>query len=300
MKKTILMLAAFLTLSLKMDVQAADAPMIRIDGSSTVYLLTEAVAEEFQKANRNTRVTVGVSGTGGGMKKFTTGEIDIVNASRAIEAGEIEKAKQNKIDYTEFKVAFDGIAIVVNQKNKAVSTLTTEELKKIWEPGSKIKLWSDLRADLPKETIHLYGPGADSGTFDYFTKAINGKEKATRSDYTSSENDNVLVQGVSGDPFAIGYFGFAYYQENQARLKLVSVQHDGKTVVPSPETIKTGTYKPLSRPLFIYVSNKALQQPHVKQFVKFYMENAGKYAPEVGYVELDQKTYNEQIAKLGK
>lgn len=274
--------------------------MIRIDGSSTVFLLTEAVVEEFQKGQKDVRVTVGSSGTGGGMKKFTANEIDIVNASRRIEEGEISKAKENKIEFTEFEVAYDGIAIVVNKNNDFLNTLTTEDLKKIWEPESKIKKWSDLDAKYPKEDIHLYGPGADSGTFDYFTKVINGKEKAIRSDFTSSENDNVLVQGIAGDKYALGYFGFAYFKENESRLKLIGVAA-GKTeaIMPNPTNIKDGTYKPLSRPLYVYVNNASLKQPKVKEFMQYYLNNAGTLAPEVGYVSLDDKNYKDQASKLG-
>ena len=279
----------------------SDVTMIRIDGSSTVFLLTEAVVEEFQKNQKDVRVTVGISGTGGGMKKFAANEIDIANASRRIEEGEVSKAKENNVEFTEFEVAYDGIAIVINPKNDFITTLTTEDLKKIWEPESKVKKWSDLNAKYPSEDIHLYGPGADSGTFDYFTKVINGKEKAIRSDFTSSENDNVLVQGITGDKYALGYFGFAYYQENKSRLKLVGVAH-GKTAAlqPNPENIKDGTYKPLSRPLYLYVNKAALKQPKVMEFMQYYLNNAGQFAPQVGYVSLDDKLYKDQLAKLGQ
>lgn len=278
---------------------AADVTNIRIDGSSTVYVLTEAVAEEFQRGKSDIRVTVGVSGTGGGFKKFAANEIDIADASRRIEAGEIAKAKQNKIDFTEFEIAYDGIAIVASSKNTFLNSITVEELKQIWEPNSKIKKWSDLKKEWPNETIRLYGPGADSGTFDYFTKEIVGKEKSIRSDFTSSENDNVLVQGVSGDTNAIGYFGYAYYKENASRLKLIGVAAGGKApIVPNPNNIKDGTYKPLSRPLYLYVNNKSLQQPKVKEFVKYYLENAEALAPEVGYIPLTKKLYSDQVAKI--
>lgn len=304
MKKTLSALFTFLFILSCVEKKsiAADSPtQIRIDGSSTVYLLTEAVAEEFQKGKKDVRVTVGISGTGGGMKKFTTGEIDIADASRKIEDGELAKAKENKIDFTEFQVAYDGIAVVVNPKNTFLNSLTTEELKKIWEPNSQIKKWSDLNKKYPAETIHLYGPGADSGTFDYFTKAINGKEKAIRADFTSSENDNVLVQGVAGDQYAIGYFGFAYFEENQSRLKLIPISHEGKpAIAPNPANIKDGTYKPLARPLFIYVNNKSLAQPRVNEFVQFYLNSAGSLASQVGYVSLDKKLYDTQLSKLKK
>ena len=294
-----LALIVFLALPTFGSVASAETMTIRIDGSSTVYLLTEAIVEEYQKQNHDIRVTVGISGSGGGFKKFVDNEIDISDASRKIEASEVAKAKQNKIEFTEFTVGYDGIAVVINPKNSAISSLTTEQLKQIWEPDSKIKKWSDLNKAWPNETIHLYGPGADSGTFDYFTKEIVGKEKSIRSDFTSSENDNVLVQGVAGDPYAIGYFGFAYYKENSSRLKLVGVAAaGGKAISPSPDTIKSGTYKPLSRPLFIYVNNTALAQPKVKDFVKYYLSNAGQLANDVGYVSLDPKMYTQQLATL--
>jgi phosphate transport system substrate-binding protein len=278
---------------------ASDVTMIRIDGSSTVFLLTEAVVEEFQRGRKDVRVTVGSSGTGGGMKKFTANEIDIVNASREIEGGEIKRAQENKIDYTEFEVAYDGIAIVVNPKNDFITTLTTEDLKKIWEPDSKIKKWSDLDPKYPAEDVHLYGPGADSGTFDYFTKVINKKEKAVRPDFTSSENDNVLVQGISGDKYALGYFGYAYYKENESRLKLIGVSHEGKQAIsPTPENIKDGTYMPLSRPLFLYVNNASLKQPKVAEFMEYYMNNAAVLAPQVGYIPLPDQMYSDQIKKI--
>jgi phosphate transport system substrate-binding protein len=311
MKKTLLILLAVLSIASCTKKQttesssnpstSSDVTMIRIDGSSTVFLLTEAVVEEFQKGKKDVRVTVGVSGTGGGMKKFTANEIDIVNASRAISEGEVTKAKENKIEFTEVEVAYDGIAIVVNPQNDFLTTISTDDLKKIWEPESKVKKWSDLNPKFPAEDIHLYGPGADSGTFDYFTHVINGKEKAVRPDFTSSENDNVLVQGISGDKYALGYFGYAYFQENKSRLKLISVAN-GKDVAisPTPENIKDGTYKPLSRPLFVYVNNEALKQPKVMEFMEFYMTNAAALAPEVGYISLEDQKYKDQLAKLKK
>lgn len=301
MKKILLMVVSVLfTQGYISSTQAADVTNIRIDGSSTVYLLTEAVAEEFQKGKSDVRVTVGVSGTGGGFKKFTANEIDIADASRKIEPGEIAKAKENKIDYTEFEVAYDGIAVVVSSKNAFANSFTVDELKQIWEPNSKVKKWSDLKKEWPTELVHLYGPGADSGTFDYFTKAIVGKEKSIRSDFTSSENDNVLVQGVSGDANAMGYFGYAYYKENASRLKLVGIaQVAGKPpIVPTPANIKDGTYKPLSRPLYLYVNNKSLQEPKVKEFVKYYLQNAASLASDVGYIPLENKLYSDQVAKL--
>ena len=225
---------------------------VEIDGSSTVYPITEAIAEEFQGQNPDVKVTVGMSGTGGGFKRFTVGESDINDASRPVKDKEAEQAKDNNIEFTELEVAYDGISIVVNPENDFVTDLTVDELKKIWEPNSSVKTWKDVRPEWPAEEIKLYGPGTDSGTFDYFTEEIIGESKKIRTDFTASEDDNVLVQGISGDKYSLGYFGYAYYVENKDSLKLVSVNG----VVPSTDTIKNKEYTPLSRPLFIYVSNK--------------------------------------------
>lgn len=271
---------------------------IEIDGSSTVYPITEAVAEEFMKLYPEVNVTVGVSGTGGGFKRFVAGEIDINDASRPIKEEEIEKAKQNGIEFVELPVAYDGITVVVNKENDWVDSLTIEELKKIWSPDSKVTKWSDIRPGWPEQRINLYGPGTDSGTFEYFTEAVNGKARESRFDYTASEDDNVLVQGVSQDKYALGYFGFAYYLENKDRLKAVKIDSGTGPVEPTMEAIREGTYKPLSRPLFIYVSKKSLERPEVKEFVKFYMENAGKLASEVGYVPMAENVYEDNLAKL--
>lgn len=271
---------------------------IEIDGSSTVYPITEAVAEEFMKIYPEVNVTVGVSGTGGGFKRFVVGEIDINDASRPIKEEEIEKAKQNGIEFIELPVAYDGITVVVNKENDWVDSLTIEELKKIWSPDSKVTKWSDIRPGWPEQKINLYGPGTDSGTFEYFTEAVNGKARESRFDYTASEDDNVLVQGVSQDKYALGYFGFAYYLENMDRLKAVKIDSGTGPVEPTMDTIREGTYKPLSRPLFIYVNKKSLERPEVKEFVNFYMKNAGKLASEVGYVPMAEDVYNENLSKL--
>jgi phosphate transport system substrate-binding protein len=272
---------------------------VKADGSSTVAPITEAAAEEFQNVNPGVQVTSATSGTGGGFKKFVVGETDINNASRPIKDKEKATAEQNKIEYVEFTVANDGLSIVVNKENNWVDNITVEELKKIWEPNSKVKKWSDVRPNWPNEEIKLYGPGTDSGTFDYFTEAIVGKEDASRSDYTASEDDNVLVKGIEGDKNSLGYFGYAYYVENKDKLKVVPVVgKDGKAVTPSDETIKHGEYKPLSRPLFIYVNKKSLERPEVKAFVKFYLENGAKLASEVGYTPLKDEQYKESLAKL--
>src|SRR5690606_25149961 len=237
---------------------------IQIDGSSTVYPVTEAIAEEFRAEAPDVRVTVGVSGTGGGMKKFGRGEIDIVNASRSMNKAEQAAAKENNIAFLELPVAYDGLTVVIHPDNDWVKDITVAELKKIWEPEAQANItrWNQIRPEWPSEEIHLYGAGVESGTYDYFTEAIVGKSHASRGDYTASEDDNVLVQGVSTDPNALGFFGYAYYEENKAKLKAVPVNDEDESngagaILPSPETIKDGSYAPLSRPLFIYVNSKA-------------------------------------------
>jgi len=260
---------------------------ISIDGSSTVSPVSEAMAEEFSAKNSGVRPTVATSGTGGGFKKFAAGEIDIAGASRPIETSEIDLAKTNGVEFVEIPVAFDGLSVVVNPANDFAEDLTVEELKKIWEPNSKVKTWADVRAGFPAEPIKLYGAGTDSGTFDYFTKAINGEEKASRTDYQASEDDNTLVQGVAGDKYALGYFGYAYYEQNKDKLKLVKVNG----IAPSPETIADGTYTPLSRPLFWYVNTKALDRAEVKALLDFLFENAETIIPDVGYVPLPAEAY---------
>ena len=266
---------------------------ITLDGSSTVFPISEAVAEEFQKANPGARVTVGVSGTGGGFQKFCRGETAISNASRPILATEVAACGTAGVTYVELPVAYDGLAIVVNPKNTWAMSITTAELKTLWEPAAqgRILRWNQVRASWPNREIHLFGPGVDSGTFDYFTEVINGKAKASRGDYTSSEDDNILVQGVAGDEFALGFMGLAYYQENKGKLTLVGVD-DGRPengdgpILPSLETVRGGTYRPLSRPIFIYVSIAALARPEVQRFGDFYLTSAPALATEVGYVPL--------------
>lgn len=275
---------------------------VKVDGSSTVFPITEAVAEDFRMVQPKVRVTVGVSGTGGGFKKFVAGEIDINDASREIKKSEISKAQTKKIDYLEVPVAYDGISIVVNKRNTWVNELTVDELHKIWKPGSTVKLWSDIRAEWPKEKIRLYGPGTDSGTFDYFTKAVNGKSHVSRSDYTKSEDDNVLVQGVAGNKNSLGFFGFAYYIENQNKLKVVPIKETkkSKAIAPSVASISDGSYKPLSRKIYIYVNKKSLMKPQVTEFVKFYLNNAKKLSQEVGYVGLATKDYQASLMQVAK
>ena len=271
---------------------------VKIDGSSTVYPLSEAVAEEFRNSEGAVRVTVGESGTGGGFKKFSRAEIDINDASRPIKEEEIELCKQGGVDYIELPVAYDGLAVVVNKENTFVDYLTVEELKKIWQPEAqgKIKTWNQIRPSFPNQPINLYGAGTASGTYDYFTEAIVGKAKSSRGDYNASEDDNVLVKGVSSDKNALGYFGLAYYTVNADKLKLVPIndgnEANGKGAISaSAETVTNGTYQPLSRPVFIYVNAKAADRGDVKAFVKFYLENAPALAKEIGAVPLPAEVY---------
>ncbi len=274
--------------------QAADK-LIQIDGSSTVYPVTEAVAEEFQKANKGIKVTVGISGTGGGFKKFCRGETDISNASRPILKKEMEDCAKNGVKYVELPVAYDALTVVINKQNNWVDYLTVAELKKMWEPAAqgKITKWNQIRPSFPDAPLVLFGAGADSGTFDYFTEAVVGKSKSSRGDFTASEDDNVLVQGVARNKNALGFFGFAYYHENQDKLKAVPIKMDekSKAVSPSIQTVNDGTYQPLSRPIFIYVKEASIAKPEVKSFVEFYLKNAAKLAKEVGYVDLPPKAY---------
>jgi phosphate transport system substrate-binding protein len=280
---------------------AAQAP-IRIDGSSTVYPVTEAVAEEFQNANKGVRVAVGApSGTGGGFKKFGRGEADICDASRPILAPEMEECRKNGVDYVELPIAFDALTVMVHPANNWVDKLTIAELKKMWEPAAQAKImkWNQIRPDWPDAPLRLYGAGSDSGTFDYFTEAIVGKAKSSRGDYTASEDDNVLVQGISGDKNALGYFGYAYYAENQTKLKAIPVVNKaGKPVLPSEESVMKGDYNPLSRPIFIYVNRKSLDRPEVRKFVEFYLQNASKLAKEVKYIPLPPDAYEQGLARV--
>jgi phosphate transport system substrate-binding protein len=269
-----------------------------IDGSSTVFPISEAIAEEFQKANRKVQVAVASSGTGGGFKKFCKGETDLTGASRPIEKTEIEMCRVSATRFIELPIAYDGIAIVVNKENTWVKTLTAAELKKIWEPGSTIKNWKEIRADFPDMRLTLYGPGPDSGTFDYFTKVINGKEKASRTDFAASESDHVIVKGVAGDKGALGYFGYAYYEANKSKLNLVGVDAGQGAILPTIETISAGTYAPLSRPVFVYVSTKALKRPEVKAFADYYVQAADTLVPQVGYVSLGQRLYSMVISHM--
>lgn len=266
---------------------------VSADGSSTVLPIMEAVAEEFQKANSGVKVTVGSSGTGGGFKKFCAGEIDISDASRPIKKEEIELCQKNNIQFVELPIAYDGLSVVANPGNDFAKCLKVEDLKKMWEPAAqgKVKNWNQVRSQFPNQPLALYGAGTDSGTFDYFTDEINGKEGASRGDYTASEDDNTLVQGISQDKGGLGYFGFAYYEANKDKLKLVEIDGGKGCVAPSAQTIADGTYTPLSRPLFIYVKKEAAQRPEVKGLVNFALspENKGLIS-ETGYVALPDET----------
>jgi phosphate transport system substrate-binding protein len=272
--------------------------MIRVDGSSTVFPISEAVAEEFKKANPKVDVSVGISGTGGGFQKFCRGETDISDASRPIRATEMETCQKAGIEFVELPIAYDGLAITVNPKNSWATSMTTAELKTLWEPGAqgKIMRWSQVRKGWPDREVHLFGAGVDSGTFDYFTEAINGKEKSSRGDFTSSEDDNTLVQGVGGDELALGFIPLAYVEQNRDKLKPVPVE-DGKAengdgpITPSAETVRNGTYQPLSRPLFIYVARKSADRPEVAKFVESYFTQP-ELMREVGYVELTPQIYD--------
>jgi phosphate transport system substrate-binding protein len=268
---------------------------ILVDGSSTVAPITAAVAEEFQAEFPEVRVPVGISGTGGGFKKFCNGETDISDASRPIKESETELCKQNGIEYVELPVAFDGLAVLVNPQNDFVSCLTVDELKKIWSPEAEgvITNWNQVRADFPDQPLALYGAGTDSGTYDYFTQAIVGTEGSSRGDFLPSEDDNVLVQGIAGDVNALGFFGLAYYEENADKLKLVAIDNgDGNCVLPNTETVAGGIYQPLSRPLFIYVNRARIdQKDEISAFIEFYLKNAGVLSSEVGYIPLTDEIY---------
>jgi phosphate transport system substrate-binding protein len=279
------------------------SPVVTLDGSSTVYPISEAVAEEFQKHKKgDVKVTVGISGTGGGFKKFCRGEIDISDASRPIKKSEMEDCAKAGIKYIELPIAYDALTVVVHPQNTWAKTLTVADLKKIWEPDAqgKITNWNQVRADFPDVPLKLYGPGTDSGTFEYFTEAIVGKAKASRSDYTASEDDNTLVTGVSRDKGGLGYFGYAYYAENTKKLAAASIDGGKGPVAPSEKSVEDGSYTPLARPVFIYVSEKALEKPEVKEFVDFYMKNAPKLVKEVKYVPLPASIYAINTENVNK
>ncbi len=270
---------------------------IKIDGSSTVYPITEAIAEEFRVDHPKVKVTIGISGTGGGFKKFSRGETDISDASRPIKDKEKAACKENNIEYLSLTVAYDGMAVLINPGNDWVDYLTTAELKKMWEPEAqnKIMKWNQIRPEWPDREMHLFGPGVASGTFDYFTDVIVGESGKSRGDFTASEDDNVLVQGIATDKNALGFFGLAYYEENKDKLKLAGVDNGNGPVYPSIETVKNGTYAPLSRPIFIYISSAAVKRAEVVEFIRFYLEHAGHLVSEVGYIPLPKEKYSAQL-----
>ena len=271
---------------------------IETDGSSTVEPITEAMAEEFGIASGGTvGVTVGRSGTGGGFTRFCAGETAISNASRPITSEEADLCQQNGVEFVELPIALDGLAVVVNPGNGSVECLTMAELKQVWEPGSQVRSWSDIRPQWPAQPLALYGPGTNSGTFDYFTEAVVGEAGASRADYTASEDDNVLVQGVAGDANSLGYFGYAYYEGNRDRLKVVGIDRGEGCVQATDATVRNGTY-PLARPLFIYINRRDLQRPEVVEFVRFYNLYAAELVPQVGYVALTEAEYEANLARL--
>ncbi len=300
MRRTALLLSALVIFPLTASCSSRKAKggSVKVDGSSTVFLISAAVAEQFRKTGGGD-ASVGASGTGGGFKKFCAGEIDVAGASRPIKPAEIDACKQGGVEWIELPVAYDGIAVVVSLKNTWVDHLTVEELKKMWVPEAQEKItnWSQIRDGFPDRPLRLFGAGVDSGTYDYFTAAIVGKEHSSRGDYTQSEDDNTLVQGVGADDNAIAFFGFAYYTENKDKLKIVPIE-DGKAengagpITPSPETIIKGTYQPLARPVFIYVSVKAAAKPHVEKYVTFYLDQAAALSARVGYVALPAPVYD--------
>ena len=272
-------------LVLVLAIGCGQTEVVTVDGSSTVFLISAAMVEQFNAVDPSVNVVVGKSGTGGGMKKFSAGEIDVCDASRPIKPVEAEACKAAGIDYVELEIAFDGLAVVANPKNDWCDSLTVEQLKTIWrkEATGAIMKWSDVNPDWPDEPFKLYGPGDDSGTFDYFTEVINGEEKNSRSDYSPSEDDNALVTGVAGDKGGLGYFGYAYYDHNRDKLKLLGVDSGDGPVKPTPDKVRDGSYKPLSRPLFIYVRKSCLERPAAAAFLKFYLENVHSVAEKVGY-----------------
>lgn len=279
--------------------QSETSMLVKVDGSSTVFPITEAVAEEFQKDNRGTvRVTVGISGTGGGFKKFCRGETDVQDASRPISASEMEACRTNGIQYYELPVAFDALTIAVSPQATWIDAITVAELKQMWEPSAqgRVMKWNQVRSSWPDSPLKLFGAGSDSGTFDYFTEAVTGKAKASRGDYTASEDDNTLVQGISNDKQALGYIPYAYFEPNKKRLKAVAVDGGHGPVLPSRETVENGAYQPLSRPMFIYVNSKSAGRPDVKRFVEFYLSQASTLVPQVKYVPLPAQAYDLALA----
>ena len=298
MKKTIFLVIALVFVTNTSTAAEGLSGTVSLDGSSTVFPISEAVAEEFLAVQPHVRVTVGVSGTGGGFQKFLIGEIDINDASRTIKTKELTTAIRDNVAFLEIPIAYDGLSVVVNKNNNWINYLTVSELHEIWKPESTVKFWSDVRPNWPNKEIRLYGPGTDSGTFDYFTETVNGKSGRSRPDYTASEDDNTLVQGIAGDLHSLGYFGFAYYVANMSKLKLVAIDSGNGPIEPSPITINDGSYSPLSRPIFIYVNKDAMKRPEVNTFIKFYIANAGVLASEVGYIPLPDKVYEGAMKRV--
>lgn len=299
--RTALLGAAFAAALAYAPMGASAQTTIAIDGSSTVFPITEAVAEEFQKRNRGVRVTVGISGTGGGFRKFCRGETAIQDASRPILKQEMEECARTGVRFMEIPVAFDALTVVANPQNTFARCLTVAELKRVWEPGAQgqVMNWNQVRQGFPDGRLTLYGAGSDSGTFDYFTEAVNGRAKASRGDYTASEDDNVLVQGVARDRNALGYIPFAYVVGRLNELRPVEIDGGRGCVAPSAETVVNGTYQPLSRPLFLYVSVQAAERPEVRSFVEFYLSGEGqKLIREVRYVPLPQEAYDIGLRRL--
>jgi phosphate transport system substrate-binding protein len=284
--------AVALALGTMMAAEVRAAETIKVDGSSTVFPITEAVAEEFMVATPGAQVTVGISGTGGGFKKFCRGETDVADASRPILKEEMEACKANNITYIELPVAFDALTVAVSPKNETLDSISIEELKKMFEPAAQgaVTKWNQVRSDWPDAPLNLYGAGSDSGTFDYFTEAVVGKAKSSRGDFTASEDDNVLVQGVEHNKNSLGYFGLAYYVSHQERMRAVPIVNSkGAAILPSIASVTDGSYEPLSRPLFIYVSAIAAQRPEVRQFIEFYMTEGPALAAEAGFVPLPER-----------
>ena len=300
MKKFLLLTAITVSLASCGNNKKEDGSAISIDGSSTVYPITEAIAEEYRNEAPRTDITIGVSGTGGGFQKFGRGEVAITNASRPIKDDEKAIAESNGVNFVELEVAYDGLAVVVNPGNDWVNCFTVEQLRKIWEPGAQgtITRWNQIDPSWPDEEIHLFGPGVASGTFDYFTEAVVGESGSSRGDYTASEDDNVLVQGVSGDKYGLGFFGLAYYEENSDKLRMVAVDGGEGCVEPSAETVSNGSYAPLSRPLYIYVNSSSLENPAVVDFVEFYLDEAPQLLQDVGYIPLTDEEYQREREKF--
>ena len=298
-KQNIIILGVIIAIALFFMLRSSGTPAsdltgkVKVDGSSTVFPITEAVAEEFGKVNPDVRVTVGVSGTGGGFKKFCKDETDINDASRPIKDKEVKLCEPNDIDYIEIPVAFDGLSVVVNKDNDWVDYLTVDELNAIWKAGSTKKMWSDVRSSWPNKPIKLFGPGTDSGTFDYFKEAIIGKKNNIRADFDKSEDDNFLVNGVAGNKYAMAFFGYAYYKENSNKIRVVPIDGGSGPISPTEVTINDGTYAPLSRPIFIYVNSNSAEKPQVIAFIEYYIENAKNLVGEVGYIPLPDSDYDQ-------